>query len=87
MYFRGNVETCRREGIRMTGGKGAGEDSEAEPINRGKPQGRQKKEGRDSRSGGGDFTWGGPAKSAGGMEMTERVVQVCGQPCAAARSS
>ena len=74
MDFRGHVETCQQEGLRATGDEGAGKDLEAEPRNRGKPQGRQEKEGRDSGRGGGDFTWGGPAKSAGGMEITERVI-------------
>ena len=87
MDFRGHMETRQREGLRATGDEGAGKYSEADPINLGKHKGRQKKEGRDSGKGGGDSIWGGPAKSAGGLEKSERVVQGCGQMCAAARSS
>ena len=85
--LRGDVETCRREGLCVTGDESKGAGSEAEPRNRGKPQGRQKKEGGDRGRGGGDTTWGGPAEPEGCLETSKGVVQGCGQPCAAARSS
>ena len=44
----------------MTGDESAGKDSEAELINRGKPQGRQKREGGDHGRVGGDATWEDP---------------------------
>ena len=71
---RGDMETCRREGLQLTGDESEGEDSEDEPRNRGKPQGRQKEEGGDRRRGGGDATWGGPAKLEGGLETFKGVV-------------
>ena len=85
MDFGGHVETRRQESLRATEDKVPDEDSEAEPSNSGKPKSGQEAESKDNGRGGGRTTWGGPINATGGIATTQRLVQGCGRPCAAAR--
>ena len=81
------MEACQRESLRAKGGGSAIEDSEAGLRHKGEPQGVQKTEGGDCGIGGGYTAGGGPAELKVGMEKSQRMVQVCGQPFASARLS
>ena len=81
------MEARRQESLRAKGGGSSGEDSETGPRHKGEPLGGQKTESGDRGIGGGDAAGVGPAKRKGGMEKAQGMVQGCGQPCTAARSS